>query len=346
MATSCSPPVLPTTFTWIEWWVGLIVGGVIITFIFGVVLVAVGTEALDSVRGREPRYLRAFGLALLILPILGLASVFAWALAANTVLKYENSVVTVSRAAGQLTVVRSRAVGGDQVRRYDYGTIEAIEFDYVPGSGGEDSTPSQGVVYLRASGKRRSQIFDGSPCPARALADAIGKTTGLPIRVESGGMDISSFGAFFTQLRCGIQRPAEPTGTTKGPGGTTKAASGPTSPAGHTAPRPGGTTSFLTAVWQGLDVTVLWQWPWASLILVGEVLLVGGAVAIRMRYGSGVGTAPSMLAALGVVVLLALAVGRSGRWPGILGLVALIAFFVARRLSKDEGPSFPGASDD
>lgn len=96
-----------------------------------------------------------------------------------------------SRSADELSVARSRLIGHDEVRRWDYREITGIEFEYVPGTSGDGGTPPRGVVSVRTAGGRQARIFDGSPCPARDLADAVTSATGVPIRVKAGPRDSS-----------------------------------------------------------------------------------------------------------------------------------------------------------
>ncbi len=297
----------PTLLGWAAMLIPAVLAAAVILTI-GLVLLAVAGEAFtDSVKSRK--FFQAIASALSLPVVVGVVGAMGWLVAANTVLKYQTAVVTASSTSGELTVRQGRLVGGPTVRSWHYTDIAEIRFDYIPGTGGEDSTPPRGVVYVRGAGQEASPIFDGSPCPARELAEAVSTATKVPIHVRSGFRDISSIGSFLTQIRCGIQRPPHPTGG----------------------------TSFAAEAWRVLDLPFLWRWPWSVPIVIGQILLIAVALVAIARWRDErcpriVMIAVCCLAVLGIAAMNIFATRSYGSWPAALALFLLISAMVVRRV--------------
>jgi hypothetical protein len=305
----------PTTLGWI--WMGAVTCFVAVFLAVSLVTVVgiIGEEVVERVRDKQA--FRAAGWALLLPMFVGFVGVIGWAVAWGTVLQYQRTVVTASRADRQLTVERSRPIGSDEKRRYPYDAIENIEFDYIPGSGGENGSPPHSVVYVGAVGHRRAQIFDGDVCTARKLAGAITQATGVRTRVVGSDLpDISSYDSLFTQLRCGTKRSVPPTTLIAYPG----------------------------ELWHALDMPFLWEWPWAIPVLLAQCALAA-VVAVATRHSMIGGFIALMLAAFGIFALNLLAASESGRYPGSLGLLALIAIGLGSRGLRRKFMARPSADE-
>jgi hypothetical protein len=293
---------------------GVTIGAVVIGGFLIVASAMAGGELTGSLR--SGRYRRALGWLLLIPVVLAVVGLMGWGLAANTVFRYQTAEVTASRTMGELTVEQRRPLGGGAARTWNYDDIAVIEFDYIPASGGENPTPPQGVVYVGGSDGSRSQIYAGSACVARDLADAITSATSVPIRVHSGGRDIASYGSFLTQIRCGVQEPFRPTSWREYP----------------------------AEAWRVLDLPFLWRWPWALPVVLGQLVLIAAALIVISRWRAGAVPRIAMVAVLivaglGVAALHIVAATSYGSWPAALALFALFSGkFVAGRLQRTDRP--------
>jgi hypothetical protein len=194
---------------------------------------------------------------------------------------------------------------------WSYDELASVDFDYVPGSGGEDHIPPRGNVYVHAIGQERVLVFDGSPCAARELADSVTSRTGAPLVVNSGGRDLSSLGAFATQLRCGIDDPIQANSW----------------------------SDYPAEIWRVLDLPFLWRWPWALPIVAAQVALIVGALTVvgRLRNGTSRNRAIMVMVCIAarscIVVMHVFATKSYGNWPGALALFALLSGkFAAKRL--------------
>jgi hypothetical protein len=303
----------PSALGWVPMFFGMIFVAVFIPIFLVIAVGITGSELVRSVHSRK--FLQAVGLMLLIPIIIGFVGAITWGVAANTAFKYQTAIVTASSTRKELKVEQERLLGSDSVRTWRYEDIAMIEFDYIPASGGGDNyTPPQGFVYVRGSEQVRSRIFDGSACPARKLADAVASATGAPIRVHVrglGGRDVASIGSFLTQMRCGIEHPF----------------------------RPSSWRQYPAEAWRVLDLPFLWQWPWAVPIIVGQLALIAGALAIIAQWRKSACSTLLMVSVcvvvgLSVVAMNVFAARSYGSWPTALALLVLIlARFVARRLA-------------
>jgi hypothetical protein len=297
----------PTLLGWVAMFPGVILVAVIIGIVALFFLVSAGSAFKDSIHSRK--WLQAAALALSFPVIVGLPGLLGWWTAANTVLKYQTAVVTASSSRGELTVERGRLIGSNAVRSWKYKDIAEIRFTYIPASGdGQNYRPSQGVVYVRGADRTLTEIFDGSPCTARKLADAVVSAAHVPIHVHSGIWDISSPTSFLTQIRCGVENPVRPTNWSEYP----------------------------AEVWRVLDLPFLWRWPWSVPIVLAQLVLIAASLVIVARWRASkcprlMMVAVCALAALGIVAMHIFAVWSYGRWPGALALFVLISSMFLRR---------------
>jgi hypothetical protein len=295
-----------TTLGWILMFAGVTVAAVILCM-FLVVTVGVASGSFKDSLDSKKR-LQAVAWILAIPVILGVLGVMAWAIAANTLLKSQSTIATASRERGELRSTQRYLIGDDKIQIWKYGDLKRIEFQYIAAN---DNTPPQGVVSVRESNHGISQIFSGSACPARSLANALSSATGLPIDVRAGNRDIASYGSFLTQIRCGVKKPFNPSGWRQYP----------------------------TEAWRVLDLPFLWRWPWALPVVIAEIALVAGFTGIIALYRASRLSKPITVAIGGVIVLAFAAINvfatRShGSWPAALALFALIAASIAKRSLK------------
>jgi hypothetical protein len=230
----------------------------------------------------------------------GVVALMGWGVAANTVLKYQTTVVRVS--GREVSVTRSRVLGHDEVLRWDAREIASIEFEYRPGSGGDENAPPQGVVSVRTKRGAQARVFEGSPCPARRLADALTSATGVPVRVKAGSPDISSWSALVTQLRCGIAQPF------------------------HAKTR----REYPAEVSRVLGLPQLWHWPWLLPFLASQLLLVASLWIVDRRWLEPAGSTALRLAiwvpvVVTIVALHLVAASSLGNWPAALAVLALLS---------------------
>src|SRR4051794_8713028 len=155
----------PTALGWVGVVAAAILVGAFLVFAAVAVMAITGEQLGEAARSRG--LLPAGGALSAGLFAAGVIGLMGWGVAASTVLKPQATVVTASRGAAVLTSTRSRLIGRDEVRRWEYREIARIDFEYVPGSGGDDGSPPQGVVSVRTANEEPTQIFDGSVCPAR-----------------------------------------------------------------------------------------------------------------------------------------------------------------------------------
>jgi hypothetical protein len=200
----------PTVIGWALIGFGTVIGTIVLIGVLLGMPVAIFDAIRDEVdEAREPRnWWKITGLAAAVPLLFAFLGLFAWAFASATVLHFHGSVVTASHAKAEVEVKRTRLIGGSDVRTWRYADIASIEFHYVPATGDE---PASGTVYVRAQDRTRALIFEGEPCPARDLAEAMRSATNAPVKIDSGTPIVASFGALFTRVRCGIQRPWHPT---------------------------------------------------------------------------------------------------------------------------------------
>lgn len=200
----------PTVIGWALLGFGIVVGTIVVVG----VLVGMSVAILDTIRdevGERPQsrnWWKITGLAVAAPLLLAVPLLFAWALAGATVLHFNGSVVTASHVKAEVGVERTRLIGSSDIRTWKYADIASIEFRYVPATGDESAS---GTVHLRARDRTRALIFEGEPCAARDLAEAMRSATNAPVKVDPGTPIVMSFGALLTRLRCGIQRPWHPT---------------------------------------------------------------------------------------------------------------------------------------
>jgi hypothetical protein len=299
-----------TILGWILLTAGAVLGLVFFTLIGGLMIFMLLAEGcIENVRSR--RFLQAGGFAMLALV---LASVLGWAIysiAMLSLFKYQSTVVTASTQRSELTVERQRLLGGNETSTWRYADISAVDFEYIPGAAGEQSIPPRGVVSLLSKGQS-TPVFDGSPCPARDLANAIETATKVQLRVHSGIRDLSGFGPFFTQLRCGIDQPFQVDDW----------------------------RHYPEQAWRVLDFPFLWRWPWGFPVVIAEVGFIALVlVMIRRQRESDSGLLVTVsvvgVAVVGVVLLNIFATWSYGSWPAALALIVLIALFVAKRVFRD-----------
>jgi hypothetical protein len=304
-----------TPIGWVAMFALMTFAAVFLSVFLVVFLGIAGGELIDSIRSRK--FLQTIGWMISFPIVVGLIGLMALGLSANTFFKYQTTVITASRTTSELKVEQKRLIGSDLVRTWKYKDIAYIEFNYQPESGPSDSpTPPQGNVYVGGSDRTQYQVFDGSACPARKLAEAVTSATGVPIIVHSGYRDIASYESFLTQIRCGIQSPFHPTSWSQYP----------------------------AEAWRVLDLPFLWRWPWALPIVAAQLVLVAATVTIIARWRAS--TCPTLvmvavcaLAGLAVVGMNVFATKSHGGWPGALALLALIsARMVGRRLIPSESP--------
>jgi hypothetical protein len=206
----------PTFVGWVSVIAGVAIAAILLSVFLVLVPGAVGGESLDAFQARKPWL--GSGYALLAVLLAGLIILAGWSVAVNTVFKHMTTVVVTDAGRQELRVVRQRLMGSDAVLQWSYDDVAAIEYDYIPRTNGENFRPPQGVVFVRPVHQDRVQIFDGPACPARDLTDSIVEASGASLDVHAGVRDVSGYGAFFAQLRCGEEQPFRPLSVSEYPG--------------------------------------------------------------------------------------------------------------------------------
>jgi hypothetical protein len=197
----------PTVLGWASMGLVILIGTIVLIALFLVMPAAIVGEVRDELERRN--WWKVMGLAAALPLLLALLGVIAWALAGATVLRSHGTVVIASHTRAEVEVKRTRLIGSPDARTWKYADVASIEFKYVPPT--EDG-PALGTVHLRARDRTRALIFEGEACPARDLAEAMRSATDVPVKVDSGMPVVTSFGALFSRLRCGIERPWHPSG--------------------------------------------------------------------------------------------------------------------------------------
>jgi hypothetical protein len=289
----------PTFLGWMSVIAAAIIPFAVLSVFLVVVTAIVGEESLAAFRSRRPSL--GSGYAVLAVLLAGLTVLAGWAVAANTVFKHMTTVVVTDAALRELRVERQRLLGSDAVLRWSYGDVAAIEYDYIPGTGGESPRRPQGVVFVRPVDQERVRIFDGPACPARDLADLMVEASGASLDVHAGVRDLSGFGAFLRQLRCGEEQPF----------------------------RPLSLAQYPREAWRVLDLPFLWHWPWAFPLIAAQSGIVVGVVVLNRARRDGrcrtvVLVTVCVTAAAALIALNVLAAVSHGRWPALLALVALV----------------------
>ncbi|MDJ0954823.1 MAG: hypothetical protein QNJ81_14190 [Acidimicrobiia bacterium] len=287
-----------TPLGWLAMIPAMVIGLPLVAFGFVFVIAVLPREAWDGFQDKDYGQL-AF--ALFAIPFaLAVLGLMAWAISSYTVLRTHTVEVVAAKSESTLTVRQTRLIGGTSTETWRFDEVEDVEYLYLA----SDDSGAMGSVSVQTTTGDEVLLFEGSPCPARDLAEAVASAIEVPIEVRPGIPASSSVGAFFSSLRCGTTETFDPLD-------------------------PGSSVDDLS---RALDFS-FFSWRWAVPLITLQTVVLAIAVGGAGHSDSSLLRAIVFGATVAVLIALHVAVVIGyGRWPPVLVLLTLLSVqFAARR---------------